>query len=527
MATLGLIYEAIYRNDLEELKELLQAEGGRLRQQLQAAAACDPTPRPYVCSVYRRSPLHLTIGCFDSLDVPAFVKVLVAEGDDVNCVGEVAVDTLALVDLDLWAEQVNYDTIFADCVLPMQVMCSVELTPLAQAISLGAPTEVLECLIQHGANIRHDGNCSLVVAAVLTAWKGYPRYWNWESLKRNISWALGHGATVDIPDTLETMPIVRLTFSFLCIMMIWEGRIALNPCMEHMVELLRILIQNGADISAVEPLTGNTILHITLLLRMKNRGSSSVLLKFILDHCPPHVLSQRNHAGFDPFACAMHHSTYSRLESATLRVLLQHGGVDPTEYRDECGNTALHVVIKQWPWDLGKKQSGRHLPVIQLLLDRGLDVNAKNKDGQTPLMLAPLYADLLDNVIRCLLRHGADCNIKDNRGRTAMHMAASFGELSRLQLLVEYGADLNKAIDVDGNTLLHCATSDIPFFTRGHPRRLAVIRYLVDSGVDSAGLTLNSSFETPLSKTTNLHQIYTIVRFGMVNSIVQQVLPML
>ena len=49
----------------------------------------------------------------------------------------------------------------------------------------------------------------------------------------------------------------------------------------------------------------------------------------------------------------------------------------------------------------------------------------------------------VDEMRRLLEVEGVDPNIQDYDKRTALHLAAVEGQLNMVQLLVEYGADIN------------------------------------------------------------------------------------
>lgn len=66
---------------------------------------------------------------------------------------------------------------------------------------------------------------------------------------------------------------------------------------------------------------------------------------------------------------------------------------------------------------------------IGKLIEKGLSINAQNKDGQTALhihlMRDPKYHDLIGEYITLLLENGIDVNIQDNNGNTALHVATN------------------------------------------------------------------------------------------------------
>jgi hypothetical protein len=71
---------------------------------------------------------------------------------------------------------------------------------------------------------------------------------------------------------------------------------------------------------------------------------------------------------------------------------------------------------------------------VEYYLDRGCDVNARDKNDKTALIHATGRADI-ENV-RELLRYGADVNIVDKGGWTALNTAAAKG-YTNIQILLE------------------------------------------------------------------------------------------
>ncbi|MEW6110274.1 MAG: ankyrin repeat domain-containing protein [Nitrospirota bacterium] len=103
-----------------------------------------------------------------------------------------------------------------------------------------------------------------------------------------------------------------------------------------------------------------------------------------------------------------------------------------------------------------EKQFGRAVAAgdienVGTLLDQGADVNAKNKEGETPLMVAALERRL--EMVKFLLDRGADINLKDNVGATALIYSAMEGSVEIMKLLLDRGADPDAKTD-DGLTAL-------------------------------------------------------------------------
>ncbi len=135
------------------------------------------------------------------------------------------------------------------------------------------------------------------------------------------------------------------------------------------------------------------------------------------------------------------------------RTLLNHGVKSGTKnYR---GETALHVVSR------GKYDSQDGIRVAQLLLERGVDVNAQDKDHNSPLHSASYSGR--PEIARVLLGHGAKANAENDRGETPLHQVSQ-GEYESqadgvriAQFLLDRGVDTN-AQNKNRVTPLHLAS---------------------------------------------------------------------
>ncbi len=106
---------------------------------------------------------------------------------------------------------------------------------------------------------------------------------------------------------------------------------------------------------------------------------------------------------------------------------------------------------------------------VRPVLKRGVDLQARDAHGDTPLMSAALYAE--PAVLEWLLEAGAEVNATNAAGATALMRAATMPD--KAQLLVLAGADVN-ARSVLGNTALILAARK----AGNHP----TVRLLLDRG---------------------------------------------
>jgi ankyrin repeat protein len=101
---------------------------------------------------------------------------------------------------------------------------------------------------------------------------------------------------------------------------------------------------------------------------------------------------------------------------------------------------------------LKKAAISNNIKLIQDLLEKGVNVNARNSVGQTVLMIPSLNPD----TVKTLIEAGADINAKDKLGLTPLMYAAQFNP-EVIKELIHAGVDIN-AKDYLGWTALMRAT---------------------------------------------------------------------
>ena len=145
--------------------------------------------------------------------------------------------------------------------------------------------------------------------------------------------------------------------------------------------------------------------------------------------------------------------------SAIVQLLLEKGA--DVDTKDHFGDTALISAA-----------IGGYSAIVQLLLEKGAGVNTKGYFGNTALIRAVKSGH--EAVVRLLLEKGADVDTKDSHGRTVLIPAAWGGYSAIVQLLLEKGADVDTK-DSDGRTVLFWAAK------KGQE---AVVRLLLEKGAD-------------------------------------------
>lgn len=113
---------------------------------------------------------------------------------------------------------------------------------------------------------------------------------------------------------------------------------------------------------------------------------------------------------------------------------------------DKYGKTPLMIACKN-----------RSLEVVKKLLAMGANPNTKRSFGFTALHESTLVGDI--DIATILVENGADANAMALMDITPLHNAASFGSVKLLEILVEKGgADVN-AKTLKGQTALDICTS--------------------------------------------------------------------
>ena len=175
--------------------------------------------------------------------------------------------------------------------------------------------------------------------------------------------------------------------------------------------------------------------------------------------------------------CGSSVDIWEAAEQGNIKVVKQHlaAGMD-VNAKDLRGWTPLHLATDQG-----------HKEVVELLIAKGANVNAKNSQGWTPLMVAAERGDV--DIANLLVIKESDLN-SHKKGWTSLHRAAFYDKVEIAGFLIELGLDVN-ARDDRGQTPLHWPANY---------GRAPMVKYLISRGADVNAVAMDGVFsgQTPL-----------------------------
>ncbi len=203
--------------------------------------------------------------------------------------------------------------------------------------------------------------------------------------------------------------------------------------------MVEFLANHKADVNVWGSVGGNRETPVYLAARRGDLGTLEVLLRH-------HADASTRVQGETPL------HTAARSENAEACRLLLAAKAD-VNARNAQGSTPLIVA-------LGSRTTGKinqAVDLVELLLQNGADVNAQDDNYTTPLSLAVEAG--AEDLVKLILDRKPNLEIKDKNGVTPLQRAVLNRKAQVVELLLEAGANPNVKIE-NGSTPLHWAASN-------------------------------------------------------------------
>ncbi|KAI4243619.1 MAG: hypothetical protein L6R40_003443, partial [Gallowayella cf. fulva] len=193
-----------------------------------------------------------------------------------------------------------------------------------------------------------------------------------------------------------------------------------------------LLLEMGAKIES-ENSMGQTPLHIAC--KEDNHKVISLLLR-----------KGANIEAKDTGGRTALHFACERANKEVISLLLRNGA--RTEAKDSAGRTAMFAAC-----------DSADTEAVSILIEKGAQIDAQaTLDGNTPLLMACGWAHGSE-VVSLLLTHGARLEARNKQGETPLRRACSASRPKKISTLLQQGADI-EAKDNAGNTPLLAACSN-------------------------------------------------------------------
>jgi ankyrin repeat protein len=163
-------------------------------------------------------------------------------------------------------------------------------------------------------------------------------------------------------------------------------------------------------------------------------------IKKLLDQ-NPELVNAQDESGLTPLHYAVNYGYENQIQ--IINLLLEKGADVNIKTLD--GRTPLHNAAE-----------AANKNVVELLISKGAKVNVKNDSDCTPFFYAVVRGH--KEIINLLLANGAEIDVKDRKAKIMLHSAASNGIKNLVDLMISKGADIITKSE-NGGTLLHSAAA--------------------------------------------------------------------
>jgi ankyrin repeat protein len=314
-----------------------------------------------------------------------------------------------------------------------------ELNPMVfdatcMAINNGASNAVIKFLLEQDGNsvkkLTHDERT----------------YLHWAAMRGNVEiseYLIAKGSDINLEDIQGNTPLIFAANGGQTNVALYEAffKAGLDPKKKYNdgANLLLICIANDKDLTLTNYLTtkglslndvdnnGNTAFNYAA--RTGNIAQLKSLLQKGVKYTPNALL------------IAAQGSRRSANTIEVYKYLVEELKIKPTS-TDKNGETVLHSLVRK----------PNQTEIINYFLEKGVDINKANNDGNTAFMNAASGRELA--VLEQLLPKVKNINAVNNKGESALTLAIRSSSADVVSFLIKNGADINLK-DKEGNTLAY------------------------------------------------------------------------
>lgn len=167
---------------------------------------------------------------------------------------------------------------------------------------------------------------------------------------------------------------------------------------------------------------GETLLHLAVIL--KNSTDKTKIISRLLALGAD--LNRRDNAGRLPIHLSVRAHEYPALE--TFEILVKNkADVNSLDLNE---NNIIHLIMDYVKPD-----------VLQRLIEKGVDINKVNAQGETPLLIAAAKGN--EQNVNVLIENNANINATDRAGNGLIHKAAFIGNIRIIDLGIKHGLNID------------------------------------------------------------------------------------
>jgi ankyrin repeat protein len=394
---------------------------------------------------------------------------------------------------------------------------------------------MVEMLLDMGANVNHTITSQAFTPLHMAMTEGYVTYTCGNSTWSRIPGPrpasvigdyegvthvlLRRGAAVNQPTRIDQQDAGHLMHG---------GNTALcMACYGQNINLIRLLLEAGADVAYQKPSSGYTPLFLSiwpdpkpselllsypdatesLQIKAKN-GRTCLMEAAAVGQCAlirrivsawPEMLDMKTNCGNRAlmYACAGN-------QAEVVKLLLELGadpnmpnskGIVPLMHTVSCGNKVTTRLLLKHGADPNKRMpheyndryllieacNRSHPELIPLLLKYGAvyHINATDDSGETAIFYAASLGQT--RAVKTLIAAGANVNIADSGGITPLHQAAWLGFRKIVKLLIRAGADMERKTDNGKTPLMYM----LPLDSNGIPTRAVRVAAKIKESVQA------------------------------------------